>query len=413
VIDQHADELADLWNIRRYVAKIGHVTLRQLTRFDERIAAHADGCVIAGVAGLETLKQRLVEANAPQLFALSVVALDIQDRATFEHCAMTAEALPESIPGLSSSLGWVSATRLTGVVKEMLTHSSPIRRRAGLSACRMHGIDPGPTLTAAFEDPDAGVRGEACRTAATLGRRDLLGPIRAATVREELISAGTAAEAAVLLGDRGELLDGLRQLALASHPRRAEALELVVRAMDVASAHALLRDVARHSTDTRALVWGAGLAGDPQYVPWLIEHMKSAELARLAGESFCMLTGLEIEASELRKVPSDDFESEPDDTLDDPNGQTDLDEGLPWPDPSKVAAWWTANAQRFQTGVRYFVGAPPTRRHCLEVLKVGSQRQRIAAAQYLCLLDPGTPLFDTSAPAWRQQRYLSEMACPS
>jgi hypothetical protein len=31
------------------------------------------------------------------------------------------------------------------------------------------------------------------------------------------------------------------------------------------------------------------------------------------------------------------------------------------------------------------------------------------AAQYLRLLDHGTPLFNTSAPAWRQQRLLAKM----
>jgi hypothetical protein len=55
------------------------------------------------------------------------------------------------------------------------------------------------------------------------------------------------------------------------------------------------------------------------------------------------------------------------------------------------------------------MGAPVTRAHCIDVLKNGYQRQRILAAHYLCLLDPGTPLFNTSAPAWRQQKLLAQM----
>lgn len=43
------------------------------------------------------------------------------------------------------------------------------------------------------------------------------------------------------------------------------------------------------------------------------------------------------------------------------------------------------------------------------LLREGFQRQRIAAAEYLCLLQPGTPLFYTSAPAWRQKRWLAKM----
>ena len=43
------------------------------------------------------------------------------------------------------------------------------------------------------------------------------------------------------------------------------------------------------------------------------------------------------------------------------------------------------------------------------LLREGFQRQRIAAAEYLCLLQPGTPLFNTRAPAWRQKRWLAKM----
>jgi len=59
-------------------------------------------------------------------------------------------------------------------------------------------------------------------------------------------------------------------------------------------------------------------------------------------------------------------------------------------------------------GRRYFMGAPVTREHCIGVLTRGRQRQRSLAAHYLCLLEAGTPLFNTAAPAWRQERWLQE-----
>jgi hypothetical protein len=59
-------------------------------------------------------------------------------------------------------------------------------------------------------------------------------------------------------------------------------------------------------------------------------------------------------------------------------------------------------------GRRYFMGALVTREHCIDVLKHGRQRQRSLAAHYLCLLEAGTPLFNTAAPAWRQERWLRE-----
>jgi hypothetical protein len=58
------------------------------------------------------------------------------------------------------------------------------------------------------------------------------------------------------------------------------------------------------------------------------------------------------------------------------------------------------------------MGEPPSSAHALKVLREGFQRQRSAAALYLCLLKPGTPLFNIAAPAWRQQRLLDGTAAP-
>jgi uncharacterized protein (TIGR02270 family) len=88
----------------------------------------------------------------------------------------------------------------------------------------------------------------------------------------------------------------------------------------------------------------------------------------------------------------------------------DPDDGLPWPDIQKLQKWWAANGSRFQKGTRYFMGAPVTWEHCIDVLENGYQRQRILAAHHLCLLTPSTPLFNTGAPAWRQQRQLAKLS---
>jgi len=79
---------------------------------------------------------------------------------------------------------------------------------------------------------------------------------------------------------------------------------------------------------------------------------------------------------------------------------------LPWPDVQKIHAWWDLHGARFAGGTRYFLGHPVTAEHCVKVLREGFQRQRVAAAMHLALLRPGSVLFPTSAPAWRQQRWL-------
>jgi uncharacterized protein (TIGR02270 family) len=185
---------------------------------------------------------------------------------------------------------------------------------------------------------------------------------------------------------------------------------LSLQAMQSSDAHRVLKHLANDPKQLRWLIQGTGIVGDPTYVPWLIGHMEQAETSRLAGEAVSLITGLNLALLNLERKPPEGFESGPNDDPDDPNVDMDPDDGLPWPDPIKIKAWWAENGNRFQSGSRYFMGALITREHCIDVLKNGYQRQRILAAHYLCLLKPGTPLFNTSAPAWRQQKLLAQMA---
>ncbi len=84
----------------------------------------------------------------------------------------------------------------------------------------------------------------------------------------------------------------------------------------------------------------------------------------------------------------------------------DPDEDLPWPNPKLISTWWQKNTTNFQNGTRYLVGKPITEEHCQHVLRYGYQRQRAAAALELAIRNPETPLFDVSAPGFRQQKIL-------
>jgi uncharacterized protein (TIGR02270 family) len=214
---------------------------------------------------------------------------------------------------------------------------------------------------------------------------------------------------AVLLGDREHAFNVLARTAEGNGAFGRRAFTLALQAADHADAHRMLQHLAVESDRQRWLIEGSGIGGDPHYVPWLLKQMRSEKSARLAGAAFCLITGADFSALNLEGSPPKDFESEVNDDPDDPKVEMDPDDELPWPDVEKVEKWWAANASRFQAGTRYFVDAPVTRAHCIYVLKNGYQRQRILAAHYLCLLEPGTPLFNASAPAWRQQRLLAKM----
>ena len=409
VVNQHLSDAVSLRTTRSYLVSAPHVKMLHLGRADERLAAHLDGVAVAGEFGSQMAQVALESPGRGEVFVAAVRALDDRDANRLDNLSAIAAALPDGLTGLVSAFGWVSAPVLKGIVSGLLTNPDPFRKRIGTAACALHRVDPGPALAAAIASADLALRARALRCAGEVGRLDLLPALASSLKDEDPECRFRAAHSAVLLGDRGNALTLLGRIALQPGPFRLQALALALFATDSVSALELVRQLAGEREDVRLLIRALGFAGDVTRIPWLIGLMSDDELARLAGESFSFITGADLAWLDLERKPPENFESGPNDNPDDEDVSMDDDDGLPWPDQAKVQAWWSANAHRFESGVRYFMGAPPSSEHCLQVLKEGYQRQRIAAAHYLCLLRPGTPLFNCAAPAWRQKRLLARM----
>jgi len=389
------------------------VRMLELSRIDERLAAHLDGVAIAGKYGAALANQALEDAGASRLFVSTVRAIEDRDSQRLDKLLAIAEAVPASRAGALSAFGWVSASQLQGITKPLLESASPWRREVGLTACAMHGVDAGSVLSKALHDADGSLRARALRVAGRLGRRDLTDACLAALVDEYLRSAFEAARSALLLGDRTGSLGALEALAIdpaVADRTRFAALRVMLKVVSPQRARAILASIAKGDARVRTVIRGIAIAGDPHYMSWLIGQMEDLKLARLAGEAFSFITGLDLAYLDLERKQPENVEFGPDDDPAEENVAMDEDDGLPWPDPAKLIAWWKANGARFTPGTRYFMGDVPTPAKCVDVLKNGFQRQRIAAAEYLSLLSPGAPLFNTSAPTWRQKRLLSTMA---
>ncbi|HKE94244.1 MAG TPA: TIGR02270 family protein, partial [Povalibacter sp.] len=291
-----------------------------------------------------------------------------------------------------------------------LSSPQPQWRVLGMVASSLHRVDPGLTSARRLEDPDPAVRARALRCAGELGQYELVSRLAGSLDDGDVACRFWAAWSGVLTGDRLAALESLKASAQLPGPFQQRAHQTAILAMSPADAHALLQQIARDPGNVRRLIQGAGWCGDPAHVPWLIGQMSNEALARLAAEAFSTITGVDLEALDMEGRTPESAAAGPGDDPEDANVDMDPDESLPWPDQAKIQAWWDQNGARFTTGVRHFMGAPPSRAHCIDVLKNGYQRQRIAAAYHLCLLNPGTPLFEWRAPAWRQQRELAQMS---
>lgn len=425
VVSQHAEESTHLRHVRSVLLRSPHAQLHRLQRLDDRIAAHLDGIAVAGDFGLKLCLEALETPSAGAVFALAVRALELKDAALLQRLFAIVVAESAAEGGLLSAFGWVPAQALQGVIRDLLRSGDAAQRAAGLAACVMHRVDPGAALVAALAESDARLRVRALRVAGEAGRVDLLPQVVAACAAEDEAQRFWAARSALLLGDRSAAaLAVLSELAEGSGVWSDAAAEWLLKVVEVDAARQHLRLWSEQAkvagpaepagaAARRRLIRRCGVAGDAFFIPWLIGQMQDLAVSRLAGEAFTLITGADLARLDLERKPpegaSDGRFGGPNEDPDDDNVALDEDESLPWPDPERVQGWRQANQARFPAGQRVFMGDVPSPAQSLKVLREGGQRQRIAAAQWLGLLVPGSKLFPTAAPAWRQQRWLAAL----
>jgi uncharacterized protein (TIGR02270 family) len=117
----------------------------------------------------------------------------------------------------------------------------------------------------------------------------------------------------------------------------------------------------------------------------------------VAGEAFTFITGAHLTDLDLDGDAPEGFEAGPNEDALDERVSMDPDEGLYFPDPDKVARWWSANQRRFPPGVRHLAGKPITPEWAGTVLQTERQRLRASAAIELIMKNPKMPMVEVRA----------------
>ncbi|MDQ2695210.1 MAG: TIGR02270 family protein [Pseudomonadota bacterium] len=406
IVQQHAEEAAFLWLLRDAAVRAPHYSLKDLARLDGRVEAHLDGLRVAGEAGWEICAQQLAHEEPGEVFAATVLAFESGDNGRTRSAVEAGCRSGDAFRGLISGLGWIAWPQLDLWMQRLLGSAVPAYRRIAIAASAIHRRDPGPALAAAVNDADALLRARALRAAGELKRHDLLAGLRRHLQDDDPGCRFWAAWAAALLNDP-QGIAALQPWVETASPFRERALQLVLRAMDSRAALGWIGAFAGAPGLARIGVLGTGIIGDPAGVPWLIRQLERPELARLAGEAFTLITGVDLADQDMEGEWPEGFAAGPGENPQDPDVAMDADEDLPWPDPARVAAWWDRHQGGFQPGTRYFLGQPIDIPHLHRVLVHGRQRQRRAAALELALREPEVPLFETRAPGFLQQRRLA------
>ena len=409
IVSQFAEEASFLWLLRDAAVRAPPYTLRDLARLDERIDAHLDGLLVAGGAGWQVCVDELSWSEPGEVFAAAAIAFSSDDVARMQPVLDVARKSPELARAMIAALGFLPHKQVMSRIEQLTGSHSPEMQFLGLSASAIQRIDPGRPLTDSLENDDPRLRARARRATSELGRHDLLPPLRAGLKDDDSLARFWAACSLGLLGDRG-VADQLRGFAEdPEFPRQATALDLALRVLDVPQANTWRQELASDPATLRLAIAAAGIVGDAVAVPWLLEQMSDAKLARIAGDSFTSITGADLTLLKLDVPAPEDAGAGPTDNPEDQSVAMDPDENLPWPDPVKIETWWSTNAKRFPPGKRHLLGQPLVRESLLNTLREGRQCHRAAAAVELMLANPKgkSSLFEVRAHARTQKQNLA------
>lgn len=408
VVSQYSEEVSMLWALRRAAVTTSHYSLNDLTKLDGRVVAHIDGLRIAGEEGWKLCLEQL-EVNEPgELFTAAVLAFESGDVQRVERILKVGNAAPALADGLVSALGWLPWDRAEPYSRALASGEPATLRRVGLAAFAVHRRNPGDALRVVLRDQDLALKARALKAVGELGRADLAQEACLALPSETPEVRFWAAWSAGLLIGSASAISSLQDLAESSTMRKVEAVQLLARRAPPSEAKAWHKKLAERPEHLRQAISAAGHLGDPEAIPWLLDRMKLMPTARLAGEAFTMITGVDLAYRDLERKPPEDFSAGPTEDPKDDNVEMDPDDNLPWPEPTLVQKWWEKNRGQFQNGTRYLLGKPMTNEWLKTVLRDGRQRQRAAAALELAIRNPGQPLFNVKAPGFRQIELLGK-----
>lgn len=404
IVEQHAGEAAFLWLLRDAAVRAPHYNLDDLAALDDRVEAHIDGLRIAEESGWDVAVELALEEPG-EVFAAGVLALEGKDPSRLDQVLDAAVRSDDCFRGMASAIGWVPPDCSHWWLDRWRSTTTPSTQRLRITGHSILRQGSCLDLDSLGRNADRETLARFFRAAGELKRRNWFNILAKHFSDDDVLTRFWASWSAALMDYRA--VNYLEPFADdATNDFHQPAVQLVFRAMDPRKAREKLMSLAKSERDLRTALIGMGVFGDPQFIQFLLEQAENPEVARVAGESFTMITGVDLTDQNFVQDPPEDFDAVPNDDTEDENVALDPDEDIPWPDPTRIQEWWESNGGRFTVGTRFLCGRPVDKTTCLEVLQSGVQRQRRAAALELALLRPEEPLFNTSAPGFRQQERL-------
>lgn len=395
--DQHISEVAHLWGIWFTALSLSHYNAPALKELELRIQANIAGVRTHGDDAWRICHNLLDIADAGEIFAAAQIAFRSYNVERIKAVVDTVEQDPFLERGLISALAWLPGDIAHPWQKKFLESKQMRHKRVALEACRLRGEDPAAYLNRFMQRDDCLADKDllhvALRCIGEFKRDDLQAEIEP-HLSDQDETRFWALYASVLLGEN-ELVEQLKPFAFTG-PCQEIAVNLAFRVLPHDTARGWIRELVNAEIDKKWAIVAAQALGDPQVIPWLVGLMREPTYARLAGQAFYAITGIDLRDNALTIDEPESLAQRIEREIADESADMPIDEHLPWPDIDKIWAVWTDQLMtRFIPGKRYLLGEPPTETALRSALINGFQPQRHAAALELALTQRQTRVVNT------------------
>lgn len=404
--EQFVTDCSFLWLLRSLSVKQPHYYAEDILKLETRIEANLDGLMCNHALSWDICVEELVYEQAGECFTAAIIAFRSRDVNKIKQVIDHAFTNDETFKGLVSAMAWLPRSLINEWLERFLYSKDLNHKYLAIALCSVLRKNPGDILQELFQREDCQAHNKLlARLLRLVGELKLYAfakELQKLVDHEDADIAFWANWSLVMLGEHKRVLTLLESITEPT-PNQSLAIQTIFKVLPIDRARKWISESSQQPEMLRTVIIATGVLGDPHVVPWLIDKMKSIDTAKVAGEAFSLITGIDLERYELALEPPDDITVVPTDDADDDDVELDEDENLAFPDAGKISQTWLRYRDSYKPGQRYIMGTeinsngPATIAKLNHSLKKSSQRQRHSLALTIALLDPQSPFVNTKA----------------
>ena len=421
IVEEHLEEASFLFGQWELIGSAPDYVFPEVAELEARLGAHVDALVLAGLpASQRMLEKALMEEESSRVAAATLALLGQGARGTstvLEHLRVGSG--PSQRRGITSAMRTCERRDLASHLLPWMEGGEPDLQALLLGLLGHWRVSPGPVLQRLLVSSDPQVQAAAFRCAAQVPVPVELEILQQGLSSPEPRVREAALETGMVLGCKEAWIACLA--IVKAHDQAARLPMLMVAMGGGPKEQVLLLDALAVSALRQDALWALGFCGRVQAADASLSMMDDEDpfVARLAGEAFASITGLDLKKGYAAEEPPEGDVLPPLEQDLDTDLQLVPEDALPLPSSGAIARWWTHARSSFAPQGRYLGGKPFSWRVLLENLEHGAMRRRPAYALELAIRSQGefrVPLRAFSP--WQRRelvraRKQEELPCPS